>query len=62
MKRSLHIIALIAAALAIALLADAWRSTRRDSQQLAATLAAQNSVIQQAGDRETQRDSRRRLP
>jgi hypothetical protein len=57
MKPSLHIIALIAAAIALALLADAWRSARHDSQQLAATLAAQNTTIQQAADREKQRDT-----
>jgi len=57
MKPTLHIVILAAAAIAVALLADAWRSARHDSQQLAATLAAQNKVIQQAGDRETQRDS-----
>jgi hypothetical protein len=57
MKPSVHIIALIAAAIALALLADAWRSARHDSQQLAATLAAQNTTIQQAADREKQRDT-----
>ncbi len=48
---------LLLAALAIALLADAWRSARRDSQQLAATLAAQNSILQQASQHEKQRDT-----
>jgi hypothetical protein len=57
MKLKLDIIVFGAALLAIVLLADAWRSARHDSQQLAATLAAQNIVIQQAGDREKQRDS-----
>lgn len=57
MKPSIHIIALIAAAIALALVADAWHSARSDSQQLAATLAAQNTTIQQAADREKQRDS-----
>ena len=57
MKPSLHIIALIAAASALALMADAWRSERHDSQQLAATLAAQNTTIHEAADREKQRDS-----
>jgi hypothetical protein len=38
-------------------MADAWRSARHDSQQLAATLAAQNTTIAQAADREKQRDS-----
>jgi hypothetical protein len=57
MKLSVDLILFVAALIAVALLADAWRSARHDSQQLAATLAAQNKVIQQAGDRETQRDS-----
>lgn len=57
MKPALHIALLAAAAIAIALLADAWHSARHDSQQLAATLSAQSAVIQQAGDREKQRDS-----
>jgi hypothetical protein len=49
---------LLAAALTVsALLADAWRSARQDSQRLAATLSAQNNLIQQATARETQRDS-----
>ena len=57
MKLSLHIVVLIAGAIAIALLADAWHSARHDSEQLAATLKAQNSSIQQAAERENQRDS-----
>ncbi len=57
MKPTLDIIIFVAALTAVALLADAWRSARRDSQQLAATLASQNAVIQQANDRENQRDS-----
>jgi hypothetical protein len=57
MKLTLQIVALIASAIAVALLADAWRSARHDSQQLAATLSAQNVAIQQAADREKQRDS-----
>jgi hypothetical protein len=57
MKSKLDIIIFVAALIAVALLADAWRSARHDSLQLAATLAAQNSVIQQADDREKQRDS-----
>lgn len=57
MKPTLDIILFVAALIASALLADAWRSARHDSQQLAATLAAQNTIIQQAGDRQKQRDS-----
>jgi septal ring factor EnvC (AmiA/AmiB activator) len=57
MKLSLHFVALIAAAIAIALLVDAWHSARHDSEQLAATLKAQNGTIQQAAEQEKQRDS-----
>src|SRR5579872_3404651 len=57
MKLPMHVIALLAAAIALAMLADAWRSARHDSQQLAATLAAQNATIQQSADREKQRDT-----
>jgi hypothetical protein len=57
MKLSLNIAVLLVAAIAVALLADAWRSARHDSQQLASTLAAQNAAIQQAADHERQRDS-----
>jgi hypothetical protein len=57
MKPSLHVIALLAAIIALALVAGAWHSARHDSQQLAATLSAQNATIQQAADREKQRDS-----
>jgi hypothetical protein len=57
MKPTLKIILFVPALIACALLADAWRSARHDSQQLSATLAAQNTIIQQAGDRQKQRDS-----
>lgn len=57
MKPFLNLAAVLAAALTIALLADSWRSARRDAQQLAATLAAQNTTIQQSSDREKQRDA-----
>jgi hypothetical protein len=40
MKPTLDIILFVAALIVVALLADAWRSARHDSQQLAATLAA----------------------
>ena len=57
MKPTLHIAVLVAASIAVALLADAWRSARHDSQQLAATLAAQSTQIQQAADNEKHRDA-----
>jgi hypothetical protein len=56
MKLSIHTILLIIAAMAVALLADAWRSSRHDTAQLAATLASQKTAIDQAADREKQRD------
>ena len=56
MKLTLKVIMLVAAAIALALFFDSWRSARHDAQQLAATLASQNTDIQQANDRETQRD------
>lgn len=55
-KPALQILLFTAAVAGIALLADAWRSARRDNQQLAATLAAKNTALQQASDREKQRD------
>lgn len=57
MKPKLDTAIVLAASIALALLAGAWRSARHDSQQLAATLAAQNATIQQAANREKQRDS-----
>ena len=57
MKLTRDILVLIAAVIAIGLATDAWRSARHDSQQLAATLAAQNSTIQQAADGQKLRDS-----
>jgi hypothetical protein len=56
MKSILNIAVVVTASVAVALLTDAWRTARHDSQQLAATLAAQNTVIQQADDREMQRN------
>jgi hypothetical protein len=58
MKFPLQLIGLLAAVAAVGLLADAWRSARHDSQQLAATLASQNAIIQQANSQEKQRDSK----
>jgi hypothetical protein len=52
-----HRLLFAAALIAIALLADAWRSEHRDATKLAATLATQNAAIQQSADREKQRDT-----
>jgi hypothetical protein len=57
MKPAIDIIIAAAALLALVLVGDAWRSAHRDSAQLAATVAAQNNTIQQASDREKQRDA-----
>jgi Flp pilus assembly protein TadB len=57
MKNTLHIVIVAAALLAAVLLAFAWRSARRDTTQLNATLATQNTAIQQAQAREQQRDA-----
>ena len=56
MKLKLDLILFGAALIVVGLLADAWRSARLDSQKLTANLAAQSSIIQQAADREQQRD------
>lgn len=57
MKLNLHTVVLIAAAITLALLADAWRSARHDSAQLTATLDSQKTAIEQAAEREKQRDA-----
>jgi hypothetical protein len=57
MKSTLHIVILAASLIAVILLADAWRSARRDTAQLNTTLATQNAAIQQAESREKQRDA-----
>lgn len=57
MKLTLHTAVLIVAAIALALVADAWRSARHDSAQLTATLASQKTMIEQAAEREKQRDA-----
>lgn len=54
---TLHRILFTAALLAVALLADAWRTARHDSAQLAATLVSQKVALQQAADHEKQRDA-----
>ena len=50
MKISIRIVLFAAAAIAIALLVDAWHSARHDSQQLAATLATQTASLQHERD------------
>jgi hypothetical protein len=57
MSRLLHIATIAAALLAAAFIADSWLTARRSSTQLAATLAAQNTLIEQVSAREQQRDA-----
>jgi hypothetical protein len=57
MKPALQILALTAALLAAGLIADSWFTARRNSAQLAATLASQNALLQRAAAREQNRDS-----
>jgi hypothetical protein len=57
MSRTLHIVAIAAALLAAAFIADAWLTERRSSAQLAATLASQNALLEQAASREQQRNT-----
>src|ERR1700720_1607709 len=57
MKTTLQIVILSAALIAATLLADAWRSARRDASQLHITLTSQNAAIEKAETREKQRDT-----
>src|SRR5258708_24049514 len=57
MSRTLHIVVTAAALIAILFIADAWRSARRDSAQLTATLVSQKALIEQAAEREQQRNA-----
>lgn len=54
MKSQVHFAVLLAALITVTLLADAWRSARRDSQQLSTVLTSQNAQIQNANEREKQ--------
>ena len=56
MQRTFHIIVAATAFIAAVLVADAWRIARRNSVQLAATLATQNVLIEQASAQEQQRN------
>jgi hypothetical protein len=56
MSRTLHIFIAATTLLAALLIGDAWRVARRNSVQLAATLAAQNALIEQASAQEEQRN------
>jgi len=57
MSRTLHIVIAATTLVAALLIGDAWRVARRNSVQLAATLAAQNILIKQASAQEEQRNN-----
>jgi hypothetical protein len=57
MPRTLHLALTAAALLVAALLAGAWLASRRSAAQLAATLASQNALLDQAAAREQQRNT-----
>lgn len=57
MKIPITILVALAALAALALLADSWRTARRDAAQLNALVATQNVQIQQSEAREKQRDT-----
>jgi hypothetical protein len=57
MSRTLHIVIAATTLVAALLMGDAWRVARRNSVQLAATLATQNAQIEQASAREEQRNN-----
>jgi hypothetical protein len=57
MPRTLHIVVTAATLIAALFIADAWRTARRNSAQLTATLASQKALIEQAAAREQQRNT-----
>jgi len=57
MSRTLHIVVTFAAVIAAVFIADVWRTAHRNSAQLTATLATQNTLIQQATAQEQQRNA-----
>jgi hypothetical protein len=57
LNTTLHRILLVAALVTAGFFADAWRSERHDAARLAATLTSQKAALQQAADREKQRDT-----
>jgi hypothetical protein len=56
MSRTLHVVIAASTLMAALLIGDAWRVARKNSVQLAATLATQNALIEQASVREEQRN------
>jgi hypothetical protein len=57
MKILLQVVVAVATLIALALLADAWRTARRDAAQLNTLVATQNAQIQQSEAHEKQRDT-----
>jgi hypothetical protein len=56
MSRTLHIIIAVTTLTAAVLVLDSWRAARKNSLQLAAALASQNALIEQASANEQQRN------
>jgi hypothetical protein len=56
MKLVFKLFALAVALLATGMIVDSWLAARRNSAQLAATVASQNALIEQAAAREQRRD------
>jgi hypothetical protein len=56
MKPVFKFLALTVALLATGMIVDSWLTARRNSAQLAATVASQNTLIKQAAAREQRRD------
>jgi hypothetical protein len=56
MSRTLHFVIAATTLIAALLIGDAWRIARKNSVQLAATLATQNALIEQASTQEEQRN------
>jgi len=57
MSRTVQIIVAAATLIAALFIGDSWRTARRDSEQLTATLATQNALIEQASAHEQQRNA-----
>ncbi len=56
MKQSVHMIELGILLVAVAIATDAWMAARSDAAKLKTTLAAEHSIIEQAANREQDRD------
>lgn len=57
LRLSLLLFGVLTIGVGIALVTNAWRSALHDTQKLATTLTTQNAAIQQAAERQKQRDA-----